>query len=224
MVQTYNIAGLSCSSCEAKVKSAIKTLNDVEDVSVSAKDQLVAIRLTQPVRMDEIQKVLDEKYTLSAINSLAKNSFCKTNFWASTEIWKKASFNTLNCLIGCSLGDFGMLIFLQYFYPNTPMATQMILAVVAGLTSSVALESSLLRFRENMIWKDAFTMAIGMSFISMVAMEIAMNATDFMLTGGRLALTDPAYWLAFIPSAVMGFLIPLPYNYYRLKKYKKACH
>ena len=63
-----------------------------------------------------------------------------------------------------------------------------------------------------------------MSFLSMVAMEIAMNATDFMITGGKMALSNPNYWLAFIPAALLGFLVPLPYNYYKLKKYNKACH
>lgn len=63
-----------------------------------------------------------------------------------------------------------------------------------------------------------------MSFISMVAMEVAMNLTDFMITGGKLSMATPAYRLSFIPAAVAGFLVPLPYNYFKLKKYNKACH
>ncbi|MBI3234816.1 MAG: DUF4396 domain-containing protein [Bacteroidetes bacterium] len=39
-----------------------------------------------------------------------------------------------------------------------------------------------------------------------------------------MALSNPNYWLAFIPAAVVGFLVPLPYNYYQLKKHNKACH
>ena len=67
--------------------------------------------------------------------------------------------------------------------------------------------------------KDAFKIAIGMSFISMVAMELAMNITDVLLTGGA-KLT---WWV--IPFMLLaGFITPLPYNYYRLKKWNKACH
>ena len=65
----------------------------------------------------------------------------------------------------------------------------------------------------------AFKTAIGMSFISMIAMELAMNITDILLTGGAML----TWWV--IPfMLVAGFFTPLPYNYFRLKKYGKACH
>ena len=148
----------------------------------------------------------------------------KALFWTDQPRWRRAAFNTLSCLLGCSIGDFAMIIYLQAFHPATPMAVQMVLAVIAGLLTSVLLETALMRYRERFAWGAALRMAVSMSFISMVAMEVAMNTTDFMITGGRLALSDPGYWLAFIPSAVVGFLVPLPYNYYQLKKHDKACH
>ena len=66
--------------------------------------------------------------------------------------------------------------------------------------------------------KEAFSTAMGMSFISMIAMEIAMNTVDVVLVGGILV-----WWV--IPIMLLaGFLTPLPYNYYRLKKYDLSCH
>jgi len=109
----------------------------------------------------------------------------KIAFWKNRNNWKRASFNTFNCLIGCSIGDFGMIIFLQAFYPETPMYIQMILAIIAGLTTSVALESTILRIREKFNWSLALKTAFSMSFISMIGMELAMNTTDFMITGGK---------------------------------------
>ena len=74
-------------------------------------------------------------------------------------------------------------------------------------------------FKQLGVLKDAFKIAIGMSFISMVAMELAMNITDVVLTGGA-KLT---WWV--LPFMLLaGFITPLPYNYYRLKKWNKACH
>jgi hypothetical protein len=65
----------------------------------------------------------------------------------------------------------------------------------------------------------AFKTAIGMSMISMIAMEVAMNVVDVALTGGA-KLT---FWV--IPIMLLaGFLAPLPYNYWRLKALGKACH
>lgn len=123
------------------------------------------------------------------------------------------------CLLGCSIGDFGMVIYLQAFHPGTSMAVQMALAVVAGLITSVLFETVLMRMRDAMPWTRALHLALSMSFLSIVVMEVVMNTTDFMLTGGRMQLTDPYYWVAFLPSALAGFLVPLPLSYYLLKKY-----
>jgi len=51
-----------------------------------------------------------------------------------------------------------------------------------------------------------------------------MNTTDFMITGGKAAFDTYVYWLALIPAMIAGFILPLPYNYFKLKKFNKACH
>lgn len=145
-------------------------------------------------------------------------------FWGDRNVWRRAGFNTLNCLIGCSIGDFAMIIYLQVYHPGTPMWLQMALAIMAGLLTSIALETSILHLREKLVWKAALKMALSMSLISMVGMEVVMNTTDFMITGGKAQLGSINYWLAFLPAALAGFLAPLPYNYYQLKKHNKACH
>jgi hypothetical protein len=72
----------------------------------------------------------------------------------------------------------------------------------------------------GMDWGNALSTALGMSFISMLMMEIAMEITDLLFTGGELGMNPIA-----IPFMLLvGFLTPWPYNYWRLKKYGKACH
>jgi hypothetical protein len=100
----------------------------------------------------------------------------------------------------------------------------MILAIISGLITSIALESTILRVREKFNWTLALKTAFSMSFISMIGMEIAMNMTDFMITGGKAAFSTPGYWLALVPAMIAGFLLPLPYNYYKLQKHGKSCH
>ena len=73
--------------------------------------------------------------------------------------------------------------------------------------------------RQNLNFSKAFKTALGMSFISMVSMEIAMNLTDVILTGGAIL----NWWVVPI-MLLVGFLTPWPYNYWRLKKYNIACH
>ena len=70
-----------------------------------------------------------------------------------------------------------------------------------------------------MAWGIALRTAMGMSLISMIGMELAMNLTDWVLVGS-LVLT----WWSILPSLAMGFLTPWPYNHWRLKKFGVACH
>ena len=70
-----------------------------------------------------------------------------------------------------------------------------------------------------MILSVALKTALGMSFISMVAMEVSMNATDLILVG------EAKLNVSVVPIMLLaGFLTPLPYNYWRLKAYGRACH
>ena len=93
----------------------------------------------------------------------------------------------------------------------------MILAIINGLITSIILETIILL--KQMSFKQALTTALGMSLISMISMEVAMNLTDYLITGGALLN------LTVIPiMLIAGFITPLPYNYWRLKKYNKSCH
>ena len=137
--------------------------------------------------------------------------------WMCRHTWRRSSYNTMWCLIGCSIGDFGTIAFFQYTGIPWPTLHIMTLAIINGLLTSIMLETFILS--RQMALKIAFKTAIGMSFLSMVAMELAMNVVDVALTGGA-KLT---WWV--IPVMLMaGFLTPLPYNYWRLKALGKACH
>lgn len=97
--------------------------------------------------------------------------------------------------------------------------------MTSGITTSLLLETVLLRVgRDRLPWVAAAKTAAGMSLISMVAMEAAENGVDFHLTGGMVQFDSPAFWGAAIASVAAGFLVPLPYNYVRLRKFGKACH
>ena len=137
--------------------------------------------------------------------------------WICKHTWKKASVNTLWCLLGCSIGDFGTIYFFQVYPMDISTLNIMILAIINGLISSVILETIILL--KQMSFKQALTTALGMSLISMISMEVAMNLTDYLITGGALLN------LTVIPiMLIAGFITPLPYNYWRLKKYNKSCH
>lgn len=145
-------------------------------------------------------------------------------FWRDRLAWAKASRNTLNCLIGCSIGDFGMLLYIQANHPHVSMWLTMALAMIAGLITSVLFETAMLRWKEGFAWRNAVVMAFSMSFLSMLGMELAANLTNYALTGGTMSMHQPFYWTALVISLAAGFLAPLPYNYWKFKKHGQACH
>jgi len=122
------------------------------------------------------------------------------------------------CVIGCAIGDFGTILFFQLTQIPFPILGIMILAIINGLLTSIMLETYIL-MRQSFNFKSAIKTAFGMSFISMLSMEIAMNLTDYILTGGAML----TWWIVPIMLTV-GFLTPWPYNYWRLKKFGIACH
>ena len=136
--------------------------------------------------------------------------------WTCRITWKTASKNTLWCLLGCSIGDFGTIFLFQMAAEPYPVLWVMSLAIINGLITSIMLETFILS--RQMDFNNALKTATGMSLVSMISMELAMNAVDVILAGGVLV-----WWV--IPIMLfVGFITPLPYNYYRLKKYGKSCH
>ena len=142
----------------------------------------------------------------------------ETFHWSCKHTWSRSAKNTFWCLLGCSIGDFGTILFFQLTKIPFPVLAIMVLAIINGIITSIILETIIL-LRQNFSFKLAFKTAVGMSLISMVSMEIAMNATDYFLTGGAIL----TWWVVPIMLAV-GFVTPWPYNSWRLKKFNEACH
>ena len=137
--------------------------------------------------------------------------------WKCKHTWRRSAKNTAWCLLGCSIGDFGTILFFQLSQIPWPTLSIMSLAIINGIITSIILETVILS--RQMLLSKAFKTAIGMSLISMISMELSMNAVDWIIMGGAKLV----WWV--IPIMLLaGFLTPWPYNYYRLKKYNISCH
>ena len=141
-----------------------------------------------------------------------------TFHWACKHTWKRSAKNTSWCLLGCAVGDFGTILFFQLTKIPFPLLGIMILAIINGLITSIILETIIL-IRQGFSFNGAVKTASGMSLISMLSMEIMMNSTDYILTGGAIL----TWWVVPI-MLIVGFLTPWPYNYWRLKKFGINCH
>jgi len=134
----------------------------------------------------------------------------------------RSAKNTLGCLVGCAIGDLGAIYLFQRHYAPEVIPRELwnmvwIVAMSAGIVTSVILETVILW--KQLGPKEAFRTAVGMSIISMLLMEVAMNIVDYGMMGA------PAITLAVLPFTLgAGFLAAWPYNYWRLKKHGKSCH
>lgn len=140
------------------------------------------------------------------------------SFWNNLKAWQESAYNTLWCLIGCSIGDFGTIAFFQFSKIDIAPIIIFCLAIINGLITSILLETVLL-IRKGMAAGKALTTAMGMSLISMISMEATMNITDYFLTGDAKLV-----WWVIPIMLLVGFLTPWPYNYWRLNVYGHACH
>ncbi len=137
--------------------------------------------------------------------------------WRCKHTWRRSAYNTMWCLIGCSIGDFGAIAWFGAYWPDAPVWIWMPVAMLCGIITSIILETIILL--RSMEFGDAFRTAVGMSLASMILMELAMNFTDLGMTGGPFVM-----WWSVPPALLAGMLAAWPYNYWRLKKYGKACH
>ena len=127
--------------------------------------------------------------------------------WACKYTWTRSAKNTAWCLFGCSIGDFGTILFFQITKIPFPVLGIMTLAIINGLITSITLETIIL-MKQNLNFSKALNTAIGMSFISMISMEIAMNVTDYYLTGGAIL----TWWVVPITVSYTHLTLPTIYS------------
>ncbi len=213
MSQTATIAvgGMTCTGCSGRVRDALEGLEGVLSAEVSHETGQAVVSHSGTGRDSMVAAITGVGYT-------ADGASVDFN-WGDGDVWRKSANNTKWCLIGCSLGDFGTIAAFQFVFTDSGWSPMMIMALAMfnGIMTSIALETVILS--AQMALNEAFRVAIGMSLISMLSMEAAMNIVDLVLTGGA-KLT----WWVLVPMLVAGFLTPWPYNYWRLKKYDAACH
>src|ERR1043165_7018796 len=165
MKHTYQISGMTCSGCASTVQKALQKVDGVTGVNIDLQKSEAEVEMQHHVATSSLQAGLASypSYHLVEAGGMTMSMPTTSSIeWSDNSVWKRAAFNTLNCLIGCSIGDFAMILFLQRFYPSTSMTAQMILAVVAGVMTSVFFETILLRTRERFAWTAAFQTTLSM--------------------------------------------------------------
>jgi len=227
------VGGMTCNGCANNVKNALSSVSGVSNVDVDLDGSKATVNTDGTSNQEILEAAVanagysihEPGASLDLLQNLSPPKTMEFN-WSDGSVWKQAAHNTKWCLIGCSIGEFGTLAYysssgitsglelysnIWYFYAILPL--------INGLITSVMLETGIL-MRGQMDFRNALSTALGMSFISMLMMEIAMEITDLLFTNGELGMSP----LAIPFMLIVGFMTPWPYNYWRLKKYGQACH
>ena len=227
------VGGMTCNGCANNVKNALDGVSGVSSTDINLEGAKATVQADESVKKEVLEEAVTKAgYSIhkpgASLDLLQDFSTPKTmDFnWSDSSVWKQSAHNTKWCLIGCSIGEFGTLAYYSYsgitsgldLYSNI-WYFYAILPLINGLITSVMLETVIL-MRGQMDFSNALSTALGMSFISMLMMEIAMEITDLLFTQGDLGLMP----LAIPFMLIVGSLTPWPYNYWRLKKYGQACH
>ena len=224
---TLDVGGMTCDGCAGRVRDALEGVAGVASAEVSHETGFAIVSHSGVSRDLMTGAVRTIGYTV--------DGQAEEYHWGDRSVWKQSANNTKWCLIGCSIGEFGTLAYYEQngihhhigwdlFTPSSGafdfwIIVLALLPLINGLITSVMLETAIL-VRAQMDFGNALSTALGMSFIGMLMMEISMEVTDLIYTGGQLGLDIRAV----IPMLIVGFLTPWPYNYWRLKKYGMACH
>lgn len=211
---SIDIGGMTCDGCSGKVKKALESITGVISADVSHESGVAVIEHKNVSKEVLISNIKSTGYTVDGKG--------EDFHWRDGSVWKQSAHNTKWCLIGCSIGDFGTIAAFQLIPYLADLGWSamsiMMLAMFNGIMTSIALETFILIKQMGGI-REAFRVAIGMSLISMIAMESSMNATDLLIMG------EPSLTWWVIPIMLfVGFITPWPYNYWRLKKYGVSCH
>ena len=89
--------------------------------------------------------------------------FDRTIDWNCYSTWKQSAYNTMWCLIGCSIGDMGTIYYFQVNQIPWSTLSIMLLAMTNGILTSIILETIIML--KQMDLKSAFKTAVGMSMI-----------------------------------------------------------
>jgi hypothetical protein len=142
---------------------------------------------------------------------------------ATPSLARLSTYATLHCLTGCAIGEFAGLA-IGVTLGLDPWAT-MALATLLGFASGYALGLRPL-VQQGLGWRAAFKAIWLGETISIAAMELAMNFTDYHVGGVQAAsILHPVFWLGYALALPAGFGVAWPVNYWLLRRnFKQPCH
>ena len=102
MTHTYKLSGMTCGSCEAKVKSSLLKSPNVTEVQVSKEKNTATITMDKHIPISEFQNALDKKYSIEAFGHNETAELAKSWFATNKPILLIFGYITIITIITAS--------------------------------------------------------------------------------------------------------------------------
>ena len=221
MTHTYKITGMTCGSCKASVEKSFNNIDDVTNVEVNLEKGEVTITMEKYVEVEELQKSLATKYSISQKEE--KNVFSSSQFTNIEAIEEKSKLQQLKPLLliifyiatasvllnykGWSWSAF-MLDFIGLFYIVFSFFKMLDLK---GFPESFKMYDPLAKRVPAYGWIYPFIeTALGLMFLMRFKVEIALIITFVILGITTVGVTKTLLDKKSIRCACLGTALKLP--------------
>lgn len=213
MTHQYQMTGMTCSSCEAKVKSALLTIENVTSVEVSKETNSATITMNKHIALSDFQKVLDNKYQISAVNHSEINEQAKS--WLETYkpillIFFYISLVTI--LIQFKNQSFNLMEAMQYFMAGFFLVFSFFkLLNLKGFAESYVMYDVVARKIPIWAYIYAFTeLILGLAFLTGFNPLITNSVTFLVMSVSIVGVLQSVLNKKKIQCACLGAIFNLP--------------
>lgn len=204
---------MTCSSCEAKVKSALLTIENVTSVEVSKETNSATITMNKHIALSDFQKVLDNKYQISAVNHSEINEQAKS--WLETYkpiilIFFYISLVTI--LIQFKNQSFNLMEAMQYFMAGFFLVFSFFkLLNLKGFAESYVMYDVVARKIPIWAYIYAFTeLILGLAFLTGFNPLITNSVTFLVMSVSIVGVLQSVLNKKKIQCACLGAIFNLP--------------
>ena len=213
MTHTYKITGMTCGSCEARVKSSLLMLPGVTEVVVSKEKQTAVISMDKHIALSSFQKALDEKYYITAIEQNETAEQAKS--WLATYkpivlIFGYITATTL--LLEYMQGDFLWMRWMNHFMAGFFLVFSFFkLLNLKGFAESYAMYDIVAKKWSGWGFVYAFTeLALGIAFLTGFNPIVTNSITFVVMTVSIIGVLQSVMNKRKIKCACLGDVFNLP--------------
>lgn len=204
---------MTCTSCEAKVKSALLMVENVTAVEVSKDENSATIKMDKHIALSDLQKALPDKYQISAIhhNEIAE----QTKSWFETYKPILLIFfyiSLITVLVQFKNGTFNIMEMMQYFMAGFFLVFSFFkLLNLKGFAESYVMYDVLAKKIPVWAYLYAFVeLALGIAYLVNFNPLITNTITFIVMSISMIGVLQSVFNKKKIQCACLGAVFNLP--------------